>query len=84
MKCGQIVVINGSIPKLTGSNGLRTVITGVPIPISNGATNSAVGSLALSNTNGQSMVVKVNDSTLTAFCSVSYTHEYSIIYLTDE
>lgn len=85
MKCGQIVMINGYVPKATGSNGFKTIATGVPVPISNGTTNSAYGSLALSGGNtGQSNVVKVNDSTLSAYCSISYTQEYSITYLTDE
>lgn len=84
MKCGQLIVIHGYVPKVSGSNGLRTAITGVPRAISNGTANSAVGSLALSSINGSSMVVKVNDSTVTPFCSVGYTGEYSIMYLTDE
>lgn len=85
MKCGQIVTINGYVPKTTGSNGFKTIVTGVPVPISNGNTNSAYGGLAISGGNtGQVYVVKVNDSTLSAYCSISYTQEYSITYLTDE
>lgn len=83
MKCGQIVMINGYVPKQTGSNGFKTLVTGVPVPISNGTTNSAYGNMANSNS-GQSFVVKVNDSMVTAYCSISYTQEYSVMYLTDE
>ncbi len=81
MKCGQIVVINGYNPKVTGSDGFRTAITGVPKPISNGTSNSAYGSTMLYST---SMITKVNNSTLSVYCSTSYAQEYSIIYLTDE
>lgn len=85
MKCGQIVMINGYVPKVTGSNGFKTIVTGVPAPISNGTTNSAYGSVAISGGNsGQVFAVKVNDSIVTAYCSISYTQEYSVMYLTDE
>ena len=84
MKCGQIVVINGYNSKMSGSNGFRTAITGVPKPISNGTSNSAYGSTSLFNSNGGSMITKVNDSTLSVYCSTSYAQEYTIMYLTDE
>lgn len=85
MKCGQIVTINGYAPKATGSNGFKTVVTGVPVPISNGTTNSAFGVMVTTGgSSGQGFAVKVNDSTLSAYCSISYTQEYSITYLTDE
>lgn len=84
MKCGQIVVINGYNSKMSGSNGFRTTITGVPKPISNGTSNSAYGSTNLFNSNGGSMIAKVNDSTVSVYCSTSYAQEYTIMYLTDE
>lgn len=82
MKCGQIVVINGYFPIVSGTNSFRTAITGVPKPISNGTSNSAYGSSGSSS--GSSTVIKVNDSTLSVNSSASYAHEYTIMYLTNE
>lgn len=80
MKCGQIVVINGYVPIVSGSNGFRETITGVPVPISNGTNNSVVGtSLHTSTQSG-----RVTDSILRIHCSTSSETTYSIIYLTDE
>jgi len=83
MKCGQIVVINGHILQIGGSDGFRTAITGVPKPISNGTSNSAYGSTS-HNTMAYSWQTKVNDSTLSVYCSEGYAQEYTIMYLTDE
>lgn len=79
MKCGQLVVIHGCAPKVSGSNGFREIATRVPVPISNGTNNSAVGN-SNNNTNG----ARILDSTLRVYCSVSSETNYSIIYLTDE
>lgn len=80
MKCGQIVVINGYVPKVSGSNGFRDIITKVPVPISNGTTNSALGTAL----NSATQSARITDSKLRVYCSTATETTYSIIYLTDE
>lgn len=80
MKCGQIVVVNGYAPKVSGSNGFREVITRVPVPISNGTSNTAIGNALHTSTQS----VRVTDSILRVYCSTSTETNYSIMYLTDE
>lgn len=80
MKCGQIVVINGYVPKVSGSNGFKDIITKAPVPISNGTTNSALGTaLGLATQSA-----RITDSKLRVYCSTAAETTYSIIYLTDE
>ena len=80
MKCGQIVVINGYVPKVSGSNGFRDIITKAPVPISNGTTNSALGTAL----NSATQSARITDSKLRVYCSTATETTYSIIYLTDE
>lgn len=80
MKCGQIVVINGYVPKVSGSNGYREVVKEVPVSISNGTSNSAVGNALNSSTQS----TRIIDSTLRVYCSTATETNYSIMYLTDE
>lgn len=80
MKCGQIVVINGYIPKVSGSNGFRDIITKAPVPISNGTTNSALGTAL----NSATQSARVTDSKLRVYCSTATETTYTIMYLTDE
>lgn len=79
MKYGQLVVINGYVPKVSGSNGFREVVRKVPVPISNGTKNSAVGNSS-TNTNGAMIL----DSRLQVNCSTASGTNYSIIYLTNK
>lgn len=79
MKCGQIVVINGYVPKVSG-NGFRDIITKVPVPISNGTTNSALGTAL----NSATQSARVTDSKLRVYCSTGTETTYTIMYLTDE
>lgn len=80
MKCGQIVVINGYVPKVSDSNGFRDIITKAPVPISNGTTNSALGTAL----NSATQSARITDSKLRVCCSTATETTYSIIYLTDE
>ena len=80
MKCGQIVVINGYVPKVSGPNGFRDIITKAPVPISNGTTNSALGTALNSDTQS----ARIIDSKLRVYCSTATETTYSIMYLTDE
>ena len=80
MKCGQIVVINGYVPKVSGSNGFRDIITKAPVPISNGTTNSALGTAL----NSAAQNTRITDSTLRVYCSTATETNYTIMYLTDE
>lgn len=80
MKSGQIVVINGYVPKVSGSNSFREIVKGIPVPISNGTNNSAVGTAL--NTATQS--ARATDSTLRVYCSTGSETHYSIMYLTNE
>ena len=79
MKCGQIVVINGYVPKVSG-NGFRDIITKAPVPISNGTTNSALGTAL----NSAIQSARVTDSKLRVYCSTAQETTYTIMYLTDE
>ena len=80
MKCGQIVVINGYVPKVSGSNGFRETVKEVPVSISNGTSNSAIGNAL----NSATQSTRVIDSTLRVYCSTATETNYSIMYLTDE
>ena len=84
MKCGQIVVINGYVPKQS-TNNITTTITGLPPAISNGTLNIMVSGVSITdNTSGATTKAYVQNTVAKAVVSTGYSVNYSIIYLTDE
>lgn len=83
MKCGQIVMVNGSFPKQS-TNNLTNIITGLPHVISNGTSNMMVGAGTTSSVSSAVIKTYIEDTTVKVNASTSYTTNYSIIYLTDE
>lgn len=84
MKCGQIVVINGYVPKQSTNNIVNT-ITDLPSAISNGTSNIMTSGTGVTETTYTAPSrAYVEDTVAKTYGSSGYGVNYSIIYLTDE